>query len=134
MDTVYITIGEVIFVFHKSYVSCPSGKLGLRWWCSLGKRQLGLCLEDQTGILLGWGVRVAPVLGKAKLEVGSVMAKKDLKEGWLQPFLGVSLCWGAFVRATGLQRKTSLGNASFLLYCRAQESINVYRLSALSES
>lgn len=99
MGTVCVTIGEVIFVFHKSYVRCPNGKLGLQWWCSLGKGQLGLFLEDQTEVILGWDVRVAPVLGKAKLEVGSVMAKKDLKGGvaeafpWCVPVLG-SLCEG----------------------------------------
>lgn len=74
-----VMMGEGMFVIHGSHVSCPSGKLGLRLWCSLGKWQLELCLEDQTGIILGCGVKVAPVLGKAKLEVGSVMAKKDLK-------------------------------------------------------
>lgn len=56
-------------------------------------------MEDQTEVILGWDVRVAPVLGKAKLEVGSVMAKKDLKGGvaeafpWCVPVLG-SLCEG----------------------------------------
>lgn len=62
-----VTRGEMVFVIHGGHVSWPSGKLGLRWRCSLGKWQLGLCLEDQTGIVLGCGVRVAPVLGKAKL-------------------------------------------------------------------
>lgn len=93
----HITMEEVISVLHESYVSCPSGKLGLRCWCSLRKRQLGLCLEDQTGLILGCAVRVAPVLQKAKLEVGSVMAKTDLMAGaaaafpWWVHVLGS--CW-----------------------------------------
>lgn len=119
----------VTFVFHGGYVSCPSGKLGLRCWCSLGKWQLGLCLEDQTGIILGCRVQLELCWG-----LDQWWQRKTWREGWLQPFLGVCLCWGAAGRVTGLQRKTSLGNASLLLYCRAQKSINIYRLPALSES